>query len=348
MLAEAGATVLKVERPGTGDIARLGAGPGEENVDFAVLNRGKRSVTLDLKAPEGVAAARRLAVEADVVVEQFRPGVMERLGLGYDTLRAVNPRLIYCSITGFGQQGALAHRAGHDLNYAARAGLLDVVADSVGEPVLPPTQVADIGGGSFPAVLNILLALRQRDLTGEGSYLDISMMDNVFTWMRRPMARALSGGRPYPRGSLPNAGGWARYNIYATADGRHLSVAAIEEPFWQRLCELVGLPVELRPNDRSAEAKERLKSLFAARTGAEWMRLFEGEDVCVELVLDASEAVQAARDAGSTAFDAELRMHAGMTLPALPVPVAASFRRPGPAGYPKLQAANHAATWEDA
>jgi hypothetical protein len=184
LLAEAGAEVVKIERPGSGDEMRSYVPKlGSDSVNFASLNRGKRSVTLDLKSKEGREKAVILARESDIVIEQFRPGVMARLGLGYEDLRAGKPRIIYCSISGYGQSGPMANIAAHDLNYLAEAGMLGLTAGIDGSPVLPPALIADIGGGAYPAVMNILLAVMQRDRTGDGCHLDVSMADNLFTFM---------------------------------------------------------------------------------------------------------------------------------------------------------------------
>lgn len=336
-LAEAGASVVKVERPGTGDIARLSGQANGETIEFALLNRGKRSIVLDLKNHGDLATAQRLAAEADILVEQFRPGTMEKLGLGYEALKASNPGLIYCSISGYGQTGRLRLRAGHDLNYAARSGMLDISQGSDGAPSLPPTQVADIGGGSFPAVMNILLALRKRDQTGEGAYLDIAMADNLFGWMRRPLAKVFVGEPCFPRGQHPSAGGLARYNIYETADGRHLAVAALEEVFWQKLCDLVGVESEHR--DDHAEPKrvrERLAAKFIKRTAAQWLEAFGQHDVCVEVVHSVKEAVQASSSGGRPVFEDELVLANGRRIPALPIPIVRELRRGGGLPYPEL------------
>src|SRR6185436_20015168 len=184
ILAEAGAEVIKIERRGAGDEMRTYTPKfGADSVNFAMLNRGKRSVAIDLKEAGAVERLMPLVAGADVLVEQFRPGVMDRLGLGYDALSREHPRLIYCSITGYGQSGPRAGIAGHDLNYAADTGMLALAAGADGAPVPPAALVADIGGGSYPAVVNILLALRERDRTGRGCKLDIAMADNLFAFM---------------------------------------------------------------------------------------------------------------------------------------------------------------------
>src|SRR4051795_13228695 len=250
MLAEAGAEVIKVERPGGEDMRRFPPRLGAGSAAFAVLNAGKTSVVADLKTAEGRAKLQPLIGRADVLVEQFRPGVMERLGLGYDAVRAMNPRLVYCSISGYGQSGPRSQEAGHDINYQARTGLLSLAPGTTGSPSVPPALVADIAGGSFPAVLNILLALRQRDLTGEGCRLDIAMADAMFTFAWFGLAEGFAAGR-FP-GSQENmlAGGSPRYALYATADDRFLAVGAIEEKFWRAFCHGIGLPEPLR-NDRA-------------------------------------------------------------------------------------------------
>lgn len=341
-LAQAGATVVKVERPGTGDIARLTQQEGD-NVEFALLNRGKKSIVLDLKSEQDRATALRLAGEADVLVEQFRPGAMQRLGLGYDTLREHNPRLIYVSISGYGQKGPLAHHAGHDLGYAAMTGLLSISTGNDGFPVMPPTQVADVGGGTYPAALNILLALRQRDATGEGCHVDIAMVDNVFTWMRRPLGRVLKGEPGYAPGHHPSAGALARYNIYETKDRRHLTVAAIEEVFWQRLCDLVELPAPLRDDARADEAKRALQEIFRQRTAQAWLDHFGPQDVCVDLVRTLEEAVAMPHSVERGVFDEKLRLSDGSLIAALPSPVARGLRATGPEGYPALGTTDAAA-----
>ena len=183
LLAEAGAEVIKVERPGGEEMRHYVPKWGNDSINFAMLNRGKKSIAVDLKEVTERDKILKLVTESDVLVEQFRPGVMERLGLGYETLRRLNPKLIYCTITGYGQNGPRRDRAGHDLNYIGDSGLLAISCGSAGHRVVPPALIGDIAGGAFPAVMNIMFALRQRESTGEGSYLDIAMADNLFTFM---------------------------------------------------------------------------------------------------------------------------------------------------------------------
>ncbi len=340
LLAEAGAAVVKVERPGSGDPGRAGRAEARADVaeiDFALVNRGKKSVVLDLKKPEDCAAARRLATQADVLVEQFRPGVMTRLGLGYDVLREHNPGLVYCSISGYGQTGPLANVAAHDLNYMARSGMLGISVDSSGKPVLPQGQIADVGGGTFPAVINILLALMQRKETGKGCYIDVAMAENTFTWMRRVLAPVLAGHPPTPAGSLSSAGGSPRYGVYLASDGVALSVAANEEQFWIRFCDLIGLSASER-NDKShpAGVKALVAARLATRTGSEWERVFLGEDVCVERVRGVDEALKDPHFLERGVFSRKLRLQDKRLVPALPVPLSHHFLSDREDGYPAL------------
>ncbi len=226
MLAEAGATVTKIERPGVGDDMRhFEPKKGDTSILFALLNRGKQSLALDLKNPADKARAFALAAEADILIDQFRPGVMARLGLSYEDIAKVNPRIVYCAITGYGQTGPKIDGAGHDLNYAAEAGLLSLVADSDGAPPLPYSTFADIAGGAYPAIINILLALRERDQTGRGRHLDIAMSDNMFPFLWRAQASIASGASPVANDDMLT-GASPRYGLYRTRDGKFIAARA--------------------------------------------------------------------------------------------------------------------------
>ena len=209
MLAEAGAEVIKIERPGGEDMRRFPPLVEGESAVFALLNRGKQVLTLDLKNAADREKLKPLLARADILIEQFRPGVMARLGLGYDDVRALNPRLIYCSISGYGQSGPRVHEAGHDINYIGNTGVLDLQPGPVEAPVVPPMLAADIAGGSFPAVINILLALRARDQSGEGAHVDIAMTDAMFTFAWYALALGTAAGRFPKPGELPLVGGFA-------------------------------------------------------------------------------------------------------------------------------------------
>jgi alpha-methylacyl-CoA racemase len=342
LLAEAGAEVIKIERPGRGDEMRSYAPKfGADSVNFALLNRGKRSLAIDLKAPGAVASLTPLLESADVVVEQFRPGVMDRLGLGFEALSAINPRIVYCAITGYGQHGPRANVAAHDLNYAAEAGLLSLSVDKDGAPVPPPALIADIGGGAYPAVMNILLALRQRELTGKGCKLDIAMADNLFSFMYWALGNGLSEGRwPRPGGELVT-GGSPRYNVYRTRDGRYLAAAPLEQKFWETFCELLAVPAGMRDDAPDPVAtRKAVAECVGRQTAAELQTLFAGQDVCCSIVVTLEEAMRDPHFAARAVFARALT--AGeRSMPALPVPVADAFRADEPAaGYPALGEAN--------
>jgi crotonobetainyl-CoA:carnitine CoA-transferase CaiB-like acyl-CoA transferase len=342
VLAEAGAEVIKVERPGDGDELRSYEPRfGAASAGFALLNRGKRSIALDLKASGATARLMPLLRSADVLIEQFRPGVMDRLGLGYVTLAASNPRLIYCSITGYGQSGPKSQVAAHDLNYLAETGLLHLAAGADGAPVVPPALIADIAGGSYPAALNILLALRERDRAGRGCHLDIAMTDHLFPLMWWALGQGFAAGR-WPRpGSELLTGGSPRFQIYPTADARFLAAAPLEQRFWERFTELVGLEAALRDDRRDPEAtRTRVREIIRRRDAAYWQARFSGEDVCCNLVASLEEAVRDPHFVGRGLFAGVLGDGAGRSIPALPVPLAPVFRDPEERAYPALDEGN--------
>jgi crotonobetainyl-CoA:carnitine CoA-transferase CaiB-like acyl-CoA transferase len=342
LLAEAGAEVVKVERPGTGDEMRTYTpSVGPDSVNFALLNRGKRSIAIDLKDGPSLQRLMPLLREADVVVEQFRPGVMDRLGLGYETLSGINPGLIYCAITGYGQHGPRAAVAAHDLNYIAESGMLSLAAGNDGAPVVPPALIADIAGGAYPAVMNILLALRQREHDGKGCKLDISMSDNLFTFLYWALGQGEAAGAwPGPADSLVT-GGSPRYQLYRAADDRFVAAAPLEERFWGNFCEAIDLPAEFR-NDRHDPAASRraVAARIAQKTTAQWSALFAGRDVCCCTVSTMQEAVRDPHFVARGLFARKVLTDAA-SLTALPVPVVDAFRDPASAGYPRLGADNH-------
>lgn len=319
ILVEAGAEVIKIERPGTGDEMR-GYEPriGETSANFALLNRAKQSVVLDLKSPEGRKEARRLASEADILIEQFRPGVMDRLGLSYETLSADNPGLIYCSITGYGQTGPKAQLAAHDLNYAAETGFLSLVRGADGTPAMTVTPIADLAGGAYPAVINILMALAERARTGSGRYLDVAMADNLFPLLYWALGSGFSGRWPGASADLVTGGG-PRYRIYRTSDGRHLAAAPIEDRFWSRFCHLIGV-------DDTADA-EAVAAAIAGKTAAEWQSILAGEDVCCSIIEDVRTAVQDPHVAARGLFRRTVNV-GGERIPALPLPLVEHYRDP--------------------
>src|SRR5476649_1825705 len=244
MLAEAGAEVIKIERPSGEDMRRFPPVANGESAPFALLNRGKKNLTLDLKAEADREKLMPLIKRADILIEQFRPGVMARLGLGYDDVRALNPRLIYCSISGYGQSGPRADEAGHDINYIGNSGLLDLQPGPIERPVVPPMLAADIAGGSFPAVINILLALRTRDQNGQGCHLDIAMTDAMFTFAWYALALGSTSGKFPKPGEMWLTGGSPRYQLYPAKDGKLVACWAIEQKFWLAFGKAIGLPAE--------------------------------------------------------------------------------------------------------
>ncbi len=342
ILAEAGAEVVKVERLGTGDSMRdFGTPHGSSSVEFAMLNRGKRSVAIDLKAPGARQQLAPLLRKADVLIEQFRPGVMARLGLGYEELRGVNSRLVYCSLTGYGQSGPKASVAGHDLNYMAESGLLSLGADAAGAPVVPPALIADIGGGAYPLVINVLLALRQREETGEGCHLDISMSDNLFPFAYWALGMLEATERsPRPGGELLT-GGSPRYQLYRTADEKYLAAAPLEQRFWENFCDAIGLDTPLRRDNRDPQATlAAVAAIIKTRTASAWTDIFEGIDACVCLVADVAAAMRDPQFAGRGLFAHRVGAD-DSSLPAAPVPLAPVFRStPATRGFPALGEAN--------
>jgi alpha-methylacyl-CoA racemase len=310
LLADLGADVVKVEEPGAGDYMRwypplvdgLSAG-------FRALNVNKRSLTLNLKTDDGKRVFKALAARADVVVEGNRPGVMARLGLGWDVLHELNPRLVMCSITGYGQDGPFAQRAGHDLNYMAIAGALILNGPPGGAPHPLAVQVADIGAGGVGAAAAILGALVGVLRGGEGRRLDVSMTDGATGWMARDLAELAAGGEERRPGLTRLTGAFPCYRVYTCADGRFLSVSALEPKFWEQLCEALGRP-DLLPlhvaSDPAAHAT--LEAVFAEKTRDEWARILEGKDVCVEPVLEASEVAAHPQIAHRGLLDREARL----------------------------------------
>lgn len=327
LLAEAGARVVKIERPGQGDEMRTYEPKlGKSSANFVMLNRGKQSIKIDLKAPDAVARLEPLIRRADVLLEQFRPGVMERLGLGYAQVREINPQIIYCSITGWGQSGPKRDVAAHDLNYMAESGILGLARDSQGAPCVPPILAADIAGGSYPAMINILLALRQRDLTGMGSYLDIAMAENLFTFGYWGLGEGFGSGKWPADGKALVTGGSPRYQIYRTSDGQYVAAAPLEDKFWANFCDVIALPEPLRAGDADAEAvRAKVAQLIACRSAEDWRKRFAGKDVCCSIVTDLKSATKDPHFAARGVF-ARKTVAGQSVVQALPVPIAPQFR----------------------
>ncbi len=294
LLGDYGAEVIKIEDVEAGDPTRF-VGPLIDGTGsfFRQLNRNKKSLALNLKSSEGRKVLEKLAKRADVLVEGFRPGVMSRLGVGYDSIKSINPRIVYVSISGYGQQGAYRERAGHDINYTALSGLLDLSAAKDGVPIMPAVQIADIAGGSLMAVNGIMFALYERSISGKGSYVDLAMTRGLLPWLVYA-ASSLQDDELPRRKQGHITGAYACYNIYETADQKYMSLGALEPVFWQRFCESVGKP-EWTPLQFDSESREKLiyevKLIFKSKSRKYWIEHFTAVDACCEPVLNLSEAV---------------------------------------------------------
>jgi alpha-methylacyl-CoA racemase len=299
LLADFGADVIKVEDTGMGDYVRWsppyyeGAEETARGALFLALNRGKRSIRLDLKTDAGKDVFLRLARDADVLLESFRPGVLDRLGVGYERLKRENPRLIYCAITGYGQDGPNRDRSGHDMNYLGLNGLLGLTGEADGPPVQSAGQIADLGGGALMGTVGILVALRERERSGEGQFVDCSMFDGSLSWLALVAAEALATGRAPRRSELQLAGALACYRPYRCADG-YVTLGALEPKFWAEFCRGVGredlVPHQFDPP--GSEAHQAVSEIFASRTREQWRAFASEHDCCLEPVLELDEALQ--------------------------------------------------------
>lgn len=305
-LADLGAEVIKIEDTGAGDYARAmgpgerGAGGSGDSVFFRMVNRNKKSLRLDLKQAAGVEVFLRLAKDADVIFESFRPGVVDKLGIGYEAVRALNPRVVYCAITGYGQTGPWADHAGHDINYLATAGLLDQIGSHDGEksgpPAIPNLQVGDLLGGALTPLLGVLAAVIGAKASGQGSHVDVAMTDAVLAHTIFPLVTTAVYGKPAPRGADLLTGGVPCYGVYRTADDRYLAVGALEPKFWQAMCAALERP-DLAPHglatgSKGRETKAELAALLASRPLAHWQPIFAAADCCVTPILRLDEALQ--------------------------------------------------------
>lgn len=296
MLGDLGAEIIKISSPDKPDIV-ADYPPYIEGTDItanqAWLGRNKKNLFLNLKTEKAVEIIKKLITEYDIIVEQFRPGVMERLGLGYETLKEINPRLIYCSLTGYGQTGPMKNNAGHDINYLARSGNMNYSGRKSTGPVLTNMQIADIGVGSLYSVIGILSAVHYREVTGKGQYVDVSMFDGLIPFNAMEGAGFLINGKePEREGTRLNGG--SAYDFYETKDNRYLSVGSLEPKFWKNFCECIELPElvsqAVMPENVSA-LKETVRKRILEKTLKEWTDIFEGKDVCVEPVLTMKEAL---------------------------------------------------------
>jgi len=316
-LADLGAEVIKIEDPQVGDYARtLGTGQGADSAYFRMINRNKQGLRLDLKKPEGVEVFKRLASTADVIVESFRPGVMDKLGVGYAVIAALNPRIAYCSISGYGQDGPYKDLAGHDINYLGYAGVLDQIGCAGGNPAVPNFQIADLLGGALTAAMGILAAVVEAHRTGKGRYIDVSMTDSVLAHTYFTMLRLNDSGHSLPRGSDLLSGGLPCYGAYRCADGGHMAVGALEGKFWKICCEVLDHP-EWVSRQWDASLRVEVAAVFASRPRHDWAKRFAAVDCCVTPILTPEEALKneqivargmVLREDGLTQFTPPLKM----------------------------------------
>ncbi|RLA98899.1 MAG: CoA transferase [Deltaproteobacteria bacterium] len=295
LLADMGAEVIKIEAPGVGDYIRwwdpkLGNNSGMH----VVLNRNKKSLTLNLKSETGKEIFRGLAKLSDVILEGFRPGVMDKLNLGYENLSELNPKIVYCAISGYGATGPISKKAGHDINFLALNGLLSYNGID-GKPTVPGVQIGDMGGGGLLAAFAILAAIIAREKTGKGQFIDISMTDGAMVWNCLRFGNWIADGTiPAPGDGMLN-GGFACYNVYETKDGKFMALGALEPQFWSAFCQAVNrpdldTPEYFKPGDHQKELIQELSRIFRTRTRAEWVEFLKDVDCCCEPVLNLEEA----------------------------------------------------------
>lgn len=287
-LADFGANIIKIEGPG-GDLARvLGTKIKKESGSFMMLNRNKRSVVLNLKEKKGRDVFFRLIKQADVVIEGFRPGVMDKLGLGYEEVAKINERIIYCSISGYGQTGPYRDKPGHDINYISIAGILGNTGLENTKPVIPGGQIADITGGIL-SVIGIMLALWAREKTKKGQYIDISMMDGALAWLPLILGEYLATRTEPKKGQGQLNGGYACYNVYETSDNRYMSLGALEVHFWETFCREIGqesfITRQFANKPTQAEMTAKIQEVFSRKTQGEWTVFFQDKNVPCEPVL---------------------------------------------------------------
>jgi crotonobetainyl-CoA:carnitine CoA-transferase CaiB-like acyl-CoA transferase len=290
-LVDFGAEVIKIEQPGVGDYARA-----SHTGVFESTNRGKKSLEIDLKDPAGKAAFLKLSATADVVVEGFRPDVMDRLGVGYAVICETNPRVIYAALTGYGPDGPYATLAGHDINYLALSGVLDLMGAKDGPPALAGIQIADLAGGSMQAVIGILLALEARHRTGRGQRVDISMFAGSAALLTVPLASMQTTGDPPERGNQLLSGRYACYHVYPAAEKSYVAVGALEPKFWSNLCRELGredlIPDQFATEPRQGEIKTALAAEFSKASAEEWFARVGAKDCCVTPVRNLKDAVR--------------------------------------------------------
>ncbi|HJV76277.1 MAG TPA: CaiB/BaiF CoA-transferase family protein [Noviherbaspirillum sp.] len=290
-LAQLGADVIKIEDPQDGDYAR-----SLSPELFELINRGKKSVTLDLRQPEAAAAFRKMAEGADVVIESFRPGVMDKLGCGYEALKEINPRLVYAALTGYGQTGPYKNRAGHDMNYCGYAGALDQTGIAGDPPALSNFQMADLAGGALTCAVGILAAIIGAKASDAGSFVDVSMLDGTLALQVMALATIRTLGHANARGSDMLTGVLPNYSVYECADGKHVAMAALEPKFFFNFCAAVNRPdltrMSLAPGEGGSALRTELAAIFRTRTRDAWDDLLCDKDCCVSAIYTPEEALK--------------------------------------------------------
>lgn len=283
LLGDMGADVIKIEQPGIGDYIRwIPPYMKKESGLFLAINRNKKSMTLNLKTTQGQKIFYRLVESADVIIEGYRPGVVKKLGVDYKTVKAFNPKVIYCSLSGYGQDGPYQDWVGHDINYIGIGGILGITG-ATHEPVIPGVQIADLAGGGMLATIAILVALFTRERIGVGQYIDVAMLDGIVSWLSIHAGKYFIDQEIPIRGDMPLSGGAASYNIYETKDGKLISLGILEKQFWKNLCRVVGREdLEGAPYfelSHREELKDILQAIFRTKNQAEWIRLLNSADV---------------------------------------------------------------------
>jgi crotonobetainyl-CoA:carnitine CoA-transferase CaiB-like acyl-CoA transferase len=294
LLGDLGAEVIKVEDKNSPDTIRFYPPVYvKEGAGYISVNRNKKSLALDLRSDKGKEIFFKLVEKSDVVVEQYRPGVLDKMGLGYEKGKSVNPRIIYCSITGFGQTGPYAKIPGHDLNYMGLAGISDIIGSKGGDPAIPGIQVADVAGGGLMSVIGILSAIIARKTTGKGQYVDISMFDGILPFVGMVFSYLNAGGQSQERGDMFLSGSLICYNIYRTKDGRHMTLGALEIKFWEKFCNLIGKPEWLNKQFIQGEERDQihaeLSKICLTRTHQEWVDILKGQETMCEPVMKVDE-----------------------------------------------------------
>jgi len=297
LLGDLGAEILKIEEPSEGDYGRWGDSKRTyESMVFIMANRNKKSMKLNLKHETGKGIFRRLAAVNDVLIESFRPGVMDRLGLGYEEIRKFNEKIIYCSATGYGQEGPYAHKPGHDINYLAISGILGCTGEHTGRPVIPGIPFGDMAGGGVFTALVIIAALYGRQQTGKGQHIDVAQTDVLTSLNILNLAEALARKKGQTARPHNLRGANLCYNTFKTLDGKFIALGALEEKFWKSFCKAVGredwIANHLVPYDDAAEATNEVRDLFASKTQKEWIAIFEKVDACLTPVLAPEETLK--------------------------------------------------------